>query len=93
MAELENDNQVEEQETAQAAPAPAEKPVVRKTGVKRVKTWQEKLDEGTPLTELEDVKSEADYGVRRHLREQKERQAFEARKNRSLRRPINGGNE
>jgi hypothetical protein len=76
----ENDTQVEEQDAPQAAPAPAERSTRR---VKRKKTWQEKLDDGQPLTELEDVKSEADYSVRRHLREQKERQAFEARKNRS----------
>lgn len=78
-----------EQEAAEAAPAPEKKAIRVKEGLKRRKTWQEKLDEGIPLTELEDVKSEADYNVRRHLREQKERQVFEARKNRALARKFN----
>lgn len=78
----------EEQEAAEAAPA-KRAPERVKRGLVRRKTWQEKLDEGLPLTELEDVKSEADYHVRRHLREQKERQLFEARKNRTLVRKFN----
>lgn len=64
---------------------------------KRVLTWQEKLDKNVPLNELDDVKSEADYSVRRHLREQKERAAFELRKNRSRKAAAaaleNGGDE
>jgi hypothetical protein len=47
-------------------------------------TWQEKMKAGQPLNKMDDVKAEADYAVRRHLREQKERAAFEARKNRPL---------
>lgn len=77
------ETQVEGQESAPAAPATEAAPRQKKAGFKRKKTWQEKLDNGDALTELEDTKSEADYSVRRHLREQKERQAFEARKART----------
>lgn len=85
--ELLDQEEQDQQEEANTSPAP-EQPAkaTRKVRVRRKKTWQEKLDDGDALTELEDVKSEADYNVRRHLREQKERALFEARKNRSLRR-------
>lgn len=43
-------------------------------------TWQEKLRVGKPLSPLEDTKAEADFAVKRHLREQRERAEFEARK-------------
>jgi len=45
-------------------------------------TWQEKLDQGVPLNSLEDTKADADYNVKQRIREQSERDAFEARKNR-----------
>lgn len=55
----------------------------RKQANIRPKTWQEKLVDGEPLSLLEEVQADADFNVKRHLREQRERAQFEARKRRS----------
>jgi hypothetical protein len=52
------------------------------TAPKRKLTWKEKLDQGKKLNALEDTQADADFNYRRRLREEKEKKAYEASKNR-----------
>ena len=45
-------------------------------------TWQEKLKLGVPLTELEKVKADADWSHNKRVRDEAEKKAFDALKNR-----------
>jgi hypothetical protein len=42
-------------------------------------TWQDKLNAGQPLNELEQVKADADFNYRQRLRETQEREAHKKR--------------
>ena len=42
--------------------------------------WKEKIKEGIPLNEMESTQAEADFNHKRRLREQEEKEAFEATK-------------
>ena len=45
-------------------------------------TWQQKLEQGLPLNTLDEVKADADYNYRKRLRDEEDKKAFEALKNR-----------
>lgn len=46
-------------------------------------TWKEKLEQGVPLSPLDEVKADADFNFKRRLREKEEEAEFERLKNRS----------
>lgn len=43
-------------------------------------TWQQKMQQGLPLSNLEETKADADFNYRTRLRQEKERQEFEQAK-------------
>lgn len=46
----------------------------------KVLTWGQKLEQGLPLNTYDEIKADADFNYRQRLREQQEREEFEARK-------------
>lgn len=50
------------------------------TQPKRPLTWQEKIDQKKPLNVLEETKADADWNHRKRVRDEKEREEYEARK-------------
>lgn len=47
---------------------------------KRPLTWEEKIDQNKKLSPLQEVQADADYNHKKRVRDEEERQAFEARK-------------
>jgi hypothetical protein len=47
---------------------------------KRPLTWQEKIDAGKPLNPLDETKADADFNHQKRVRDQEEREEYEARK-------------
>lgn len=60
------------------------------TARKRPLTWQEKLDANKPLNPLDEVKADADFNHNKRVRDEQEREEYEARK-RGQRQPSEGG--
>lgn len=59
---------------------------------KRPLTWQEKLDQSKKLSPLDEVKADADFNHQKRVRDEEEREKFEARK-RGERQPSEGSDE
>lgn len=47
---------------------------------KRPLTWEEKLDKSEKLNALDEVKADADFNHKKRVRDEEEREAYEARK-------------
>lgn len=72
------DNKADEKQTAPKQSAP-----------KKPLSWVEKLDSDKPLNPLDEVKADADFNHNKRVRDEKDREEFEARK-RGDRQPSEG---
>jgi len=64
------------------AETPAE-PVQEKQNEKKILTWQEKLEKGLPLNDMDEVKADADFNFKQRQRELEEKKRFEALKSKA----------
>lgn len=47
---------------------------------KRPETWEERLDRGKKLSPLQEVQADADFNHKKRVKDEEERQEYEARK-------------